>query len=116
MTNSTNNATLSSHEKLNLSLETTKEETTSKIEPSSETDDTPAINQTGTTRTNIEETATSAVTQQATPPHQLAEQCSNREEGESEEREVEAAAANEEEENVGNSSEVDESVVFIEER
>ena len=116
MTNSTNNATLSSHEKLNLSLETTKEETTSNIEPSSDTDDTPAINQTGTTRANIEETATSAVTQQATPPHQLAEQCSNREEGESEEREVEAATANEEEENVGDNSEVDESVVFIEER
>ena len=116
MTNSTNNATLSSHEKLNLSLETTKEETTSNIEPSSDTDDTPAINQTGTARANIEETATSAVIQQATPPHQLAEQCSNREEGESEEREVEAATANEEEENVGDNSEVDESVVFIEER
>ena len=116
MTNSTNNATLSSHEKLNFSLETTKEETTLNIEPSSETDDTPAINQTGTARADIEETATSAVTQQATPPHQLTEECSNMEEGESEEREGEAAAANEEEENVDDNSEVDESVIFIEER
>ena len=116
MTNYPNNTTLTTHVKPNLSLETTKEETASNIETSSETDDAPAINQTGTARADIEETATSAVTQQATPPHQLTEQCSNREEGESEEREGEAAAADEEEENVDDNSEVDESVVFIEER
>ena len=135
MKDSTNNTGSCTHEKTNLSLETTKKETTPNIEPSPETDDTPAINQTEPERTNneetsmlivtqqttpqhanIEETATATVTQHATPPHQLTEQCSNRDEGESEEREGEAAAANEEGENIDDNSEVDETVLFIEER
>ena len=100
MKNSKNKANSCTHENTNVSLETTKEETTPNIEPSPETDDTPAINQTEPARanneetsilivteqptpqhTNIEETATAIVTQHATPQHQLTEQCYNREEG-----------------------------------